>query len=158
MVFSTRVFTRLYHLTSLILNSLIIFFILYKVLYNLKQAPHTCFSRLSFKLLFLGLIGSMNDLSLFILKSTYINLFVLIYMDGILVYIFFISKPLSPNFTLKNTLKDLGRLSFFIGMESQTLSMVSFQINVTTLLAFFIKLICTMPNWSHPITSFIKLS
>jgi len=84
-VFSTRVFTRFYHLTSLILNSLIIFFILYKVLYNLKQAPHACFSRLSFKFLSLGLIGSINDLSLFILKSTYINLFVLIYMDGIFI-------------------------------------------------------------------------
>jgi len=85
MVFSTWVFTRLYHLTSFILNSLIIFFILYKVLYNLKQAPHACFSRLCFKLLSLGLVGSMNDFSLFILKSTHIKLFVLIYMDDILV-------------------------------------------------------------------------
>lgn len=71
--------------TSLILNSLIIFFVLCKVLYNLKQAPYSCFSRLSFKLLSLGLVGSMNDLSFFIVKSTHIKRFVLIYMDGILV-------------------------------------------------------------------------
>jgi len=54
-----------------------------KALYGLKQAPRAWFSRLSAKLLELGFIGSKS--SLFILKTSTVKVFVLVFVYDVLV-------------------------------------------------------------------------
>jgi histone deacetylase 1/2 len=56
-----------------------------KALYGLKQAPRAWFSKLSSKLLAIGFIPSKADTSLFIYSKSGINMFVLIYVDDIIV-------------------------------------------------------------------------
>jgi hypothetical protein len=58
---------------------------LYKALYGLKQAPRTWFNRLSSFLLELGFIASLVDSSLFILKNDFVLIFMLIYVDDIII-------------------------------------------------------------------------
>lgn len=56
-----------------------------RALCGLKQAPHAWFDRLSVFLLGLGFICSNTDSSLFVFKSSYGILLVLIYVDDIIV-------------------------------------------------------------------------
>jgi len=58
---------------------------LHKALYGLNQAPRVWFSRLSTKLLDLGFIGSKADTSLFTLHSPSAIIFILIYVDDIII-------------------------------------------------------------------------
>jgi hypothetical protein len=93
-----------------------------KALYGLKQAPGAWFSRLSTKLLALGFHGSLSDASLFIYKSTTFTMYILIYVDDILITC---SRPfeipkLLANWDTDFTLKDLGPLNFFLGVISST--------------------------------------
>jgi hypothetical protein len=90
-----------------------------KSLYDLKQAPRAWFSRLSSRLLELGFQGSRADTSLFIFGHGATTIFILIYVDDILVA--------SPNSALIDRLisklqgdfpiKDLGRINYFLGVE-----------------------------------------
>uniref|UniRef100_A0A2N9GP72 Reverse transcriptase Ty1/copia-type domain-containing protein n=1 Tax=Fagus sylvatica TaxID=28930 RepID=A0A2N9GP72_FAGSY len=56
-----------------------------KAIYGLKQAPRAWFSRLSSRLLQLGFHGSLSDTSLFIYKSKSFTMFILIYVDDIII-------------------------------------------------------------------------
>ena len=56
-----------------------------KSLYGLNQAPRAWYSRLSMKLQTLGFLPSKSDISLFIYKKSNIVIFVLIYVDDIIV-------------------------------------------------------------------------
>jgi hypothetical protein len=58
---------------------------LQKSLYGLKQAPRAWFQRLSQALLHLGFIGSLMDTLPFMLHRGSIHIFVLIYVDDIIV-------------------------------------------------------------------------
>jgi len=58
---------------------------LHKSLYGFKQAPRAWFQRLSQQLIELGFQESINDYSLFTLHADNTKLFVLIYVDDILV-------------------------------------------------------------------------
>jgi len=58
---------------------------LHKSFYGHKQAPRAWFRRLSQQLLELGFQESINDYSLFVLHTAKIKIFVLIYVDDILV-------------------------------------------------------------------------
>ena len=58
---------------------------LQKTLYGLKQAPRAWFSRLNNKLLKMGFMGSKSNSSLFIYKSANLILYVLVYVDNIIV-------------------------------------------------------------------------
>jgi hypothetical protein len=90
-----------------------------KALYGLKQAPRAWFSQLSNKLLDFGFQASKSDTSLFIYKSTALTMFVLLYVDDIIIT--------SSDSTATNNLlirmkfdfgvKDLGDLNFFLGIE-----------------------------------------
>jgi hypothetical protein len=70
-----------------------------KALYGLKQAPRAWFSRLSSKLHALGFIPSKTDTSLFLYHKLGITLYVLIYVDDIIVTS---SRPRSPPPPQKN--------------------------------------------------------
>jgi hypothetical protein len=56
-----------------------------KVLYGLKQAPRAWYSLLSFKLIQLGFRASKADTPLFILNQGKLQMYVLIYVDDIIV-------------------------------------------------------------------------
>jgi hypothetical protein len=92
---------------------------LQKALYGLKQAPRAWFSRLSNRLIALGFHGSRSDSSLFIYKDSSITMFVLIYVDDIIITC---SQPSAIDALLKSltadfAVKDLGNLNFFLGVE-----------------------------------------
>jgi hypothetical protein len=56
-----------------------------KALYGLKQAPWAWYSRLSMKLIQLGFRASQADTSLFIYRHGKVQMFLLIYVDDIIV-------------------------------------------------------------------------
>lgn len=93
---------------------------LYKALYGLKQALRAWFSRLSARLTELNFKGSKVDSSLFIYKANGIQIFVLIYVDDIIITsshrgaISKLIQDLHSSFALK----DLGPLNFFLGVEA----------------------------------------
>jgi hypothetical protein len=58
---------------------------LYKIIYGLKQVPRAWFARLSSKLLELGFYNSRLDSSLFLLWTANLQLFILIYVDDIII-------------------------------------------------------------------------
>jgi hypothetical protein len=90
-----------------------------KSLYGLKQAPRALFSRLSSRLLELGFMGSKSDTSLFFSGHGSSVIFILIYVDNILITghnstsIVTLITKLQSDFPLK----DLGQLHYFLGME-----------------------------------------
>lgn len=90
-----------------------------KALYGLKQTPRTWYSRLSNKLQKLGFKPSKADISLFFYSKRNINIFLLIYVDDIIVArscqeaTVVLLKDLKEEFALKN----LGELHYFLGIE-----------------------------------------
>jgi histone deacetylase 1/2 len=90
-----------------------------KALYGLKQAPRAWYSRLSLKLLELSFKSSKSDTSLFIYSKNGVTIFMLIYVDDIIVTsscqdaVTTLLKDLRADFALK----DLGNLSYFLGIE-----------------------------------------
>lgn len=92
---------------------------LHKSLYGLKQATHAWFHRLPQFLLQLGFVASKTDPSLFILRMISHVLYVLIYVDDILVtssnssQVSLLFLQLATEFSIK----DLGDLHFFLGIE-----------------------------------------
>ena len=90
-----------------------------KALYGLKQAPRAWYSRLSSKLQALGFAPSKSDTSLFIYNKSNTSIFVLIYVDDIIVTsssdeaVTGLLKDLNSEFALK----DLGDLHYFLGIE-----------------------------------------
>jgi hypothetical protein len=96
-----------------------------KALYELKQAPHAWYSRLSKKLIELGFNSSKADTSLFFYSHHGITMFKLIYVDDTIVVsssndaVTALLQDLQKDFALK----DLGKLHYFVGIEvSQTAS------------------------------------
>jgi histone deacetylase 1/2 len=90
-----------------------------KALYGLKQAPRAWYSRLSIKLQGLGFKASKADTSLFFLRKGSLVMFVLVYVDDIIVAS---SSPGATATLLKKlkedfALKDLGDLHYFLGIE-----------------------------------------
>jgi hypothetical protein len=88
-------------------------------MYGLKQAPRAWYSRLSNKLLELGFCTSKSDTSLFIYSKKGITIFMLIYVDDIIVTgssqeaIAALLCDLKQDFAPK----DLGDLNFFLGIK-----------------------------------------
>ncbi|KAJ0612890.1 putative RNA-directed DNA polymerase [Helianthus annuus] len=93
--------------------------LLHKSLYGLKQAPRAWFHRLSTALHSLGFQGSKTDPSLFIYASGGTLLYMLVYVDDIILTgnnpqaIDNIIHSLSKTFALQ----DMGTLSYFLGIE-----------------------------------------
>lgn len=90
-----------------------------KALYGLKQTPRAWYSRLSSKLLQLGFVASKADTSLFIYKKKAVTIYLLLYVDDIIVAS---SSPTVVQALLDDlrsdfALKDLGTLTYFLGIE-----------------------------------------
>jgi histone deacetylase 1/2 len=94
-----------------------------KALYGLKQAPRAWYARLCGKLEQLGFVPSKADTSLFYYSRGEHTLFVLVYVDDIIVAS---SSQAATNALLKDlqsefALKDLGDLHYFLGIEVKRL-------------------------------------
>jgi hypothetical protein len=90
-----------------------------KALYGLKQAPRAWYARLSTKLIALGFHASKADTSLFYFNKGSVTVFVIVYVDDIIVVS---STPEAISGLLLElkrdfALKDLGDLHYFLGME-----------------------------------------
>jgi histone deacetylase 1/2 len=95
-----------------------------KALYGLKQAPRAWYSRLSLKLQALGFTSSKADIPLFIYKKGAVTIYLLVYVDDIIVTS---SCPAAVDALLSDLkaefpLKDLGPLHYFLGIEVNRLS------------------------------------
>ena len=92
-----------------------------KSLYGLKQAPRAWFARLSSRLQELGFVPSKADVSLFVYKHNGITVFMLVYVDDIIVVsstvqaVDLLLAQLRQSFPVK----DLGNLGYFLGIEVQ---------------------------------------
>lgn len=90
-----------------------------KAIYGLKQAPRAWYSKLSEKLQRLGFCPSRADTSLFFFNKNGIVMFLLVYVDDIIVAsssqdaVTALLKDLQSSFALK----DLGELHYFLGIE-----------------------------------------
>mgnify|MGYP000925994369 CR=1 FL=1 len=90
-----------------------------KALYGLKQAPKAWYSRLTQKLQSLGFQSSLADSSLLIFRSKDLIMYILVYVDDIII----ISSVPSATYKLIQSLgmdfavKDLGSLHFFLGIK-----------------------------------------
>lgn len=90
-----------------------------KALYGLKQAPRAWYDSLKHTLLNWGFQRSKSDSSLFYFKKGTQVLFILVYVDDILVtgscnlLINHFVKELNTSFALK----DLGEIDYFLGIE-----------------------------------------
>jgi histone deacetylase 1/2 len=90
-----------------------------KALYGLKQAPHAWYARLSQKLQLLGFVPSKADTSLFFYKSSRYTIYMLVYVDDIIIasssqeVVTTLLRDLEKDFAIK----DLGELHYFLGIE-----------------------------------------
>jgi histone deacetylase 1/2 len=90
-----------------------------KAIYGLKQAPRAWYSRLSSKLIDLGFRASKSDTSLFIYRKNGVVIYMLIYVDDIIVTasseeaVVALLQDLKKEFALK----DLRDLNYFLGIE-----------------------------------------
>lgn len=90
-----------------------------KALYGLKQVPHAWFQKLRDHLVTTGFVLSKSDALLFIKIFGDVLLYVLVYVDDIIVTgnyhpsIDAFVNSLDSRFSLK----DLGKLSYFLGIE-----------------------------------------
>ncbi|XP_022004529.1 uncharacterized mitochondrial protein AtMg00810-like [Helianthus annuus] len=92
---------------------------LQKALYGLKQAPYAWFQRLSSFLLQNGFTCSKSDTSLFIFKKDHMLIYLLVYVGDIIITgndIGFIQAFIS-RLNKEFSLKDLGPLGYFLGLE-----------------------------------------
>ena len=90
-----------------------------KALYGLKQAPRAWYSRLSMQLQHLGFTSSKADTSLFFYSKGNITVFVLVYVDDIIVASSSQDATVALLADLRRdfALKDLGDLHYFLGIE-----------------------------------------
>jgi hypothetical protein len=116
-----------------------------KALYSLKQAPRAWYSRLSSKLQSLGFSASKADTSLFFYNKGGVTIFMLIYVDDIVVAsssekaVDSVLHDLGLDFALK----DPGELHYFLGIEVEKVhDGILFYPRKSMPMIYFIVLIC----------------
>ncbi len=90
-----------------------------KALYGLKQAPHAWFERFTSNLLTMGFTFSLTDPSLFLYRHGSTMMFLLLYVDDIIITD---NQPhavqtLLSQLATEFEIKDLGPLKFFLGLQ-----------------------------------------
>jgi transposase InsO family protein len=90
-----------------------------KALYGLRQAPRAWHTKLKQELELLGFVASNADPSLFILSGKERNMYLLVYVDDILIAGSDIDSINSIKAALGSTfdVRDLGEAAYFLGME-----------------------------------------
>jgi hypothetical protein len=90
-----------------------------KALYGLKQTPKAWYSRLNMKLKQLGFVASKVDTSLFIYNNNGTFMYLLIYVDDIIVTSSSSTAidALLHDLNVEFALKDLGELHYFLGIQ-----------------------------------------
>jgi hypothetical protein len=90
-----------------------------KALYGLKQTSRAWYSKLSVKLVRLGFKVSKADMSLFIYNKSRVTIFLLVYVDDIIVTSLSQSVVMALLDDLRSefALKDLGDLHYFLGIQ-----------------------------------------
>lgn len=93
---------------------------LHKSIYGLKQSPRAWYSRLSDMLHQLGFVAAKTDTSLFVFHHAVITIYMLVYVDDIVVVT---SCPKASASLIKRLgdafpVKDLGPLHYFLGVEA----------------------------------------
>jgi hypothetical protein len=90
-----------------------------KALYGLKQAPRVWYSQLSAKLVQLSFHASKVDTSLFMYRRAKVQMYLLIYVDDIIVASSTDAavEALLNDLRSEFGLKDLGPLNYFLGIE-----------------------------------------
>ncbi|CAM8954603.1 unnamed protein product [Rhodiola kirilowii] len=92
---------------------------LQRSIYGLKQSPRAWYAHLSSRLHQLGFHPSLADTSLFIFNQSGVTIYMLIYVDDIIIagsHATAVSK-LVTSLSTSFPVKDLGRLSYFLGLE-----------------------------------------
>ena len=92
---------------------------LHQALYGLKQAPRAWYNELKSYLLTLGFKNFISDTSLFVLHNTQGLIYLLVYVDDIIITgsnSSFLSTFISQ-FSSRFPLKDLGNLFYFLSVE-----------------------------------------
>ncbi|XP_015170164.1 uncharacterized mitochondrial protein AtMg00810-like [Solanum tuberosum] len=90
-----------------------------KAIYGLKQAPRAWYEALTAYLNTIGFVKSESDASLFIFKSLAVTVYILVYVDDILItgnhpnLVAQVINSLASRFSLKN----LGELNYFLGID-----------------------------------------
>lgn len=99
-------------------------YILRKALYGLKQAPRAWYMELKGYLVSNGFKNSLSDTSLFILHQKDVLVYVLVYVDDILIT--GNKRPaveqVITNLANRFSIKDMGNLSYFLGIEAMRTS------------------------------------
>jgi hypothetical protein len=95
-----------------------------KAIHGLKQAPRAWYSQLSTKLQMLGFIPSKGDTSLFFFKDHMVTRYILVYVDDIIVVSSSeeATTALLCNLEKDFTLKGLGELHYFLGIEVEKIN------------------------------------
>ncbi|GAA0157982.1 transmembrane signal receptor [Lithospermum erythrorhizon] len=92
---------------------------LHKAIYGLKQAPRAWFHRLSARLIQIGFKSSSADSSLFIKSQSGQCVFLLVYVDDIIItgHSTLDNQAIIDQLHSEFALKDLGSLHYFLGIE-----------------------------------------
>lgn len=90
-----------------------------KALYGLKQAPRAWYMELKTHLLALGFRNTISDSSLFVFCDHQVTIYLLVYVDDIVITS---NNPTAlqnciSNLAARFSLKDLGPLTYFLGIE-----------------------------------------
>lgn len=95
-----------------------------RALYGLKQVPKQWFERLQTTLLQFGFVASKCDPPLFIYKTKSQTVYLLVYVDDIIITGSSIPliQHLTSQLNSKFSLKQLGLLDYFLGIEVKTLA------------------------------------
>ena len=94
---------------------------LHKAIYGLKQAPRAWYNELKTFLLQSGFKNSLADASLFVYNHNNIILYMLVYVDDLIItgsHTDILNKFIQ-SLSARFSLKDFGLLSYFLGMEVQ---------------------------------------
>lgn len=92
-----------------------------KAIYGLKQAPQAWYTALHDHLQKMGFIKSESDTSLFILKNLAATVYVLVYVDDVLIIGSHpsLNKQVIDSLGSRFSLKALGNLNYFLGVEAK---------------------------------------